>query len=166
MLDKDYFDLEEKFQRADRLINDGKISEGAHALQEILEEAPDFGKAHNHMGWLYENKFKDFAKAEEHYRLSLKFTPTYPAIYYNYAYLLSSLRKFDQLERLLDEAVKVPGINYATIYNEYAIMRELQGSYSEAIHYYKLYIKNNFDSKSIDTATESIRRCEKKMSLL
>lgn len=165
-MDQEYFDLEEKFQKADRLINEGKISEGAQALQEILTEAPDFGKAHNHMGWLYETKFKDFAKAEEHYRLSLKFSPTYPAIHYNYAYLLSALRKFDELEKLLNAAIAVPGINYGTIYNEYGIMRELQGNFDEAIHYYKLYIKNNFDNKGIDTATESIRRCERKREIL
>ncbi|HTF80258.1 MAG TPA: tetratricopeptide repeat protein [Cytophagales bacterium] len=165
-MDTEYFELEERFQKADRLINDGLISEAAKVLQEILVDAPDFGKAHNHMGWLYETKFKDFGKAEEHYRLSLKFTPTYPAIYYNYAYLLSSLRKFDELENLLDAAVKVPGINYATIYNEYGIMRELQGRYADAIDFYKLYIKNNFDSKGIDTATESIERCKRKMQIL
>jgi Tfp pilus assembly protein PilF len=165
-MDQEYFELEEKFQKADRLINDGKISEGAAALHEILADAPDFGKAHNHLGWLYETKFKNYAKAEEHYRLSLKFTPTYPAIYYNYAYLLSALRKFEELEALLNAAIKVPGINYATIYNEYGIMRELQGNFTDAIYYYKLYIQNNFDNKGIDTATESIKRCERKMEIL
>ncbi len=40
------FDLEEKFLKADRLISENKISEAAHLLEEILHEAPDFGKAH------------------------------------------------------------------------------------------------------------------------
>ena len=161
-----YFELEEKFLHADKLINDGKIKEAAQMLEDILAEAPDFGKAHNHMGWLYETKFKNYAKAEEHYALALKFAPDYPAIYYNFAYLLSTLRKFDDLEKLLTKAIGVSGINYGTIYNEYAIMNELQGNYNDAIHYYKLYIQNIFDSKSIDSAAESIKRCEQKAQLL
>ncbi|MCI0751033.1 MAG: tetratricopeptide repeat protein [Flammeovirgaceae bacterium] len=166
MPDTTNYELEEKFLQADRFINENRLKEAATLLEEILAEAPDFGKAHNHMGWLYETKFKNYAKAEEHYRLALKFSPEYPAAYYNSAYLLSALRRFDDLEKLLTDAIKVPGINYATIYNEYALLREMQGKLDDAIHYYKLYIQNSYDSKSIDNAAEAINRCERKKQLL
>lgn len=165
-MDTGYFEVEEKFQSADRLINEGKISEAARLLEEILAEAPDFGKAHNHMGWLYETKFKNFSKAREFYNLALKFSPEYTAVYYNYACLLSTLRKFDELEKLLATAITVPGINYATIYNEYGLMYEVQGKYKEAIHHFKLSIQNSYDSKTIESAIESMKRCERKMSVL
>ena len=161
----DYFELEEKFYEADKMINDGRISDAAHLLEAILIEAPDFGKAHNHMGWLYETKFKNFTKAEEHYKFALKFSPEYPAAYYNYAYLLSTLRRYPELETLLNDAINVPGISYSTIYNEFALLHEALGHYTEAIHYFKLYIQNVFEIKSIDTATDSIKRCEKKMQI-
>lgn len=161
-----YFEVEEKFQLADRLINEGKISEAARLLEEILLEAPDFGKAHNHMGWLYETKFKNFSKAEEFYQHALRFSPDYTAVYYNYAYLLSTLRKFDELEALLAQAVTVPGINFATIYNEYGLMYEVQGKYDDAIHHFKLSIRNSYDNKNIESAAESIKRCERKTNLL
>jgi tetratricopeptide (TPR) repeat protein len=162
----DYFELEEKFYEADKMINDGRISDAAHLLEAILIEAPDFGKAHNHMGWLYETKFKNFVKAEEHYKLALKFSPEYPAGYYNYAYLLSTLRRYEELETLLNDAIKVPGVSYSTIYNEFGLLNEALGQFNEAIHYFKLYIHNVFDTKSIDSATDSIKRCEKKMQIL
>ncbi len=160
------YDIEEKFLQADQLISESKLSEAAKMLEAILEEAPDFGKAHNHMGWLYETKFKNFARAEEHYRLALKFSPDYTAAYYNYCYLLSSLRKFDELEKTLEHAIRVSGISYATVYNEYGMMREMQGELDDAIHYFKLHIKNSFDAKSIETAADSIKRCERKKELL
>jgi Tfp pilus assembly protein PilF len=160
------YDLEEKFLAADKMISENRLSEAANLLEEILEEAPDYGKAHNHMGWLFETKFKNLQRAEEHYRLALKFAPQYTAAYYNYCYLLSSLRKHDELEKVLEHAIKVSGISYATIYNEYGLLREIQGKLDEAIHYYKLHIKNSFDSKSIETAAESIKRCERKKLLL
>ncbi len=160
------FDIEEKFLQADQLIGDNRLSEAAKMLEDILMEAPDFGKAHNHMGWLYETKFKNLQRAEEHYRLALKFSPDYAAGYYNYCYLLSSLRKYDELEKLLERAIGVSGISYATIYNEYGLMREMQGQLEDAIHYFRLHIKNSFDTKTIDTAAESIKRCERKKQLL
>lgn len=160
------FDIEEKFLKADQLIGENKLSEAAKMLEDILLEVPDFGKAHNHMGWLYETKFKNLSRAEEHYRLALKFSPDYTAAYYNYCYLLSSLRKYDELEKLLQEAIGVSGISYATLYNEYGLMREMQGLLDDAIHYYKLHIKNSFDTKSIETAAESIKRCERKKQLI
>jgi Tfp pilus assembly protein PilF len=160
------YDIEEKFLQADQLISESKLSEAAKMLENILEEAPDFGKAHNHMGWLYETKFKNLTRAEEHYRLALKFSPDYTAAYYNYCYLLSSLRKFDELEKLLERAIGVSGVSYATLYNEYGLMREMQGELEDAIHYFKLHIKNSFDGKSIDSAADSIKRCERKKELL
>jgi Tfp pilus assembly protein PilF len=160
------FDIEEKFLQADQLIADNRLAEAAKMLETILEEAPDFGKAHNHMGWLFETKFKNLQRAEEHYRLALKFSSDYSAAYYNYCYLLSSLRKFDELEKLLERAIAVSGISYATIYNEYGLMREMQGLLDDAIHYFKLHIKNSFDTKTIETAADSIKRCQRKKELL
>ncbi len=160
------FDIEEKFLQADQLISDNRLSDAAKLLEAILAEAPDFGKAHNHMGWLFETKFKNYTRAEEHYRLALKFSPDYTSAYYNYCYLLSSLRRYDELEIMLNRAIKVNGISYATIYNEYGLMREMQGYLDDAIHYFKLHIKNSFDTKSIESAAESIRRCERKKQLL
>jgi tetratricopeptide (TPR) repeat protein len=160
------FDIEEKFLHADQLIAENRLSEAAKMLEAILEEAPDFGKAHNHMGWLFETKFKNFVRAEDHYKLALKFSPDYTAVYYNYAYLLSALRKFDDLEALLKTAIGVSGISYATLYNEYGLMREIQGRLDDAIHYFRLHIKNSFDAKSIETAADSIKRCERKQQLL
>lgn len=160
------FDIEEKFLQADQLIGENRLSEAAKLLEDILCEAPDFGKAHNHMGWLFETKFKNFLRAEEHYRLALKFSPDYTSAYYNYCYLLSSLRRYDELEDLLRKAVGVSGISYATIYNEYGLMREIQGNLEDAVHYFRLHIKNSFDTKTIETAAESIKRCERKKQLL
>jgi hypothetical protein len=160
------FDLEEKFLKADALIGENRLSEAAKLLETILLDAPDFGKAHNHMGWLFETKFKNLHRAEDHYRLAIKFCPEYTAAYYNYAYLLSSLRKFEELEKLLKECINVPGISYATIYNEYGLMREMQGDIDDAIHYFRLHIKNSFDLKSIEAASDAISRCERKKQLL
>lgn len=158
--------LEEMFENADFLIKENKIADAINLLHEILTEAPDFGKAHNHLGWIYETKHKNLPKAEEHYRLAIKFKPDYCATYYNYAILLSTIRNYEELEVLLKKAEQCPGINRATIANEYAIMYESTGRFDEAIAAYKNYITNLFDEKMIDSAAASIQRCKKKKEIL
>src|SRR6185312_168788 len=139
--------LESMFQEADRLLNEKAIEEGFNMLQAILQEAPDFGKAYNHLGWIYETKYKDYAKAEEHYKKALEFNPSYNATYYNYAAVLSVLRRWDDLTALLNKAMEVPGINRSTIHNEFGIMYETQGKLKEAIDAYKNYAGTTFDNK-------------------
>jgi hypothetical protein len=52
--------LNEDFLRADDLIRDNKISEALKLLESIILEDPGFGKAHNHIGWIYETKLSVF----------------------------------------------------------------------------------------------------------
>ena len=65
------FQLDEMFFEADALIAQGKITEAISTLEAILVEDASFGKAYNHLGWIYETKFKDYAKAEEFYKKCL-----------------------------------------------------------------------------------------------
>lgn len=158
--------MEDLFLEADRLISEQRIGEAVSKLNAIIQEMPDFGKAYNHLGWIYETKYKDYPNAEKYYKQAIEYSPDYHAGYYNYAIVLSTLQKWDELQALLEKALKVPGINKGTIYNEYAIMYEGQGKYKEAIDAYKKYAANTYDSKLLDTAKDSIERCKKKMEIL
>jgi Tfp pilus assembly protein PilF len=160
------FRLDEKFFEADQLIKENRIADAAILLNEIITEMPEYGRAHNHLGWIYETKFTDYNRAEKHYKAALQFTPEYPAVYYNYSILLSTLGRYDELVTLLEKAMLVPGINKATISNEYAIMFEAQGKYEQAIEYYKQYIRYLFDNKLIENAQASIQRCITKKSII
>lgn len=158
--------MEDMFMEADRLISEQKIGEAFAKLNSIIQEMPSFGKAYNHIGWIYETKYKDYPNAEKYYKQAIENSPDYHAAYYNYAIVLSTLQKWDELNSLLERALTVPGVNKATIFNEYAIMNEAQGKYNEAISAYKNYILNSFDNKQVDTAKDSIERCKKKMEIM
>lgn len=157
--------MEDMFMEADRLISEQKIGEAFTKLSAIIQEMPNFGKAYNHIGWIYETKYKDYPNAEKYYKQAIEYSPDYHAGYYNYAIVLSTLQKWEELTNLLDRALKVPGINKGTIYNEYAIMYEAQGKYQQAIDSYKQYAANTFDSKLLDAAKDSIERCKKKVEI-
>lgn len=157
--------MEDMFMEADRLITEQKIGEAFAKLSSIIQEMPNFGKAYNHIGWIYETKYKDYPNAEKYYKQAIEYSSDYHAGYYNYSIVLSTLQKWDELTNLLDKALKVPGINKGTIYNEYGIMYEAQGKYQQAIDAYKQYAANTFDSKLLDTAKDSIERCKKKIEI-
>lgn len=160
------FKLEEMLDRADLLIKEGKTNDAVNVLNDMLLEDPLFGKAHNHLGYIYETKIRDYKRAEEHYKLCVQYAPDYTAVYYNFSILLSTLKKYDELKALLDKAQAVPGINRGTIMNEYAIMYESMGNLDKAIEHYREVIKISFDNKTIDVAMESVVRCEKKKNFL
>ena len=110
--------LEEMLDRANASIKAGNYEQAENTLEEMIKIDPNFGKTYNHLGFLYETKFKEYEKGETLYKLCLEKSPMYPAIYYNYAVLLSTLGKWDELKTLLDRAITIPGVSKSTIYNK------------------------------------------------
>lgn len=157
--------LEELLDQANTDIKNGLYENASNKLEEIINIDPNFGKAYNHLGYLYEVKFKDFEKGETLYKLCLEKTPMYPSVYYNYAILLSTLGKWGELKELLDTAINIPGITKSTIYNEYAIMFEQQGKLDDAIEMYRKVGLNTLDKGVLDRAKSSIERCKAKKEL-
>jgi tetratricopeptide (TPR) repeat protein len=157
--------LEELLYQANLDIKDGFFEEATNKLERIINIDPNFGKAYNHLGYLYEVKFKEYEKGETLYKLCLEKSPNYPAVYYNYAILLSTLEKYDELKELLDKAIAVPGITKATLYNEYGIMYEQQGLFEKAITYYKKCGLSTLDKNVLTRVQDSIERCKLKQEL-
>lgn len=157
-------ELDKLFFQADEDIKNGKIIDAFDTLSYIIEQDTEYGKAYNHLGWIYETKYKDYPKAEECYRLAIKYSPEYNAVYLNYAIVLSTLKKFPELEDLLSKALEVPGINESKIWNEYGIMYELQGEYENAITAYKKAIQISLINEDITRYQHSIKRCRDKQA--
>lgn len=164
--DRSELECEELFAQADRLLNEGVIMEAVEKLSQIVKRNPRFGKAYNHLGWLYETKYKNYARAEEYYKAAMQYAPHYNASYLNYAYFLSNLGRFDELKTHLDRVAQIPGIAKDTVANEYAIMYEMQGNLQQAMDYYQKAAIVTLDSTKLDKYKEGIDRCRKKLEIL
>jgi tetratricopeptide (TPR) repeat protein len=164
--DRSELECEEMFAQADRLLNEGVIMEAVEKLSQILKRNPRFGKAYNHLGWVYETKFKNTARAEEYYKAAMQYAPQYNASYLNYTYFLSNLGRFEELKAHLDRISNIPGIAKDTVYNEYAIMYEMTGNPQAAMDYYQKAAIITLDSLKLDKYKESIERCRKKLEFL
>ena len=123
-------------RKPDELIKEGDIKGAVETLFKITQRNPQFGKAYNHLGWVYENKYKNYSKAEEFYKKALQYSPEYPAAYLNYTYFLSNLSRYDELKPHLEKSLTVPSVAKETLYNEYAIMLEMQQKPQEAMDFY------------------------------
>lgn len=157
--------LDDLFFEADMLIKEKKITEAISVLEAILVEAPDYGRAYNHLGWIFETQYRDFIKAEDMYKRCIALDPNYTPIYLNTSILLSTLGKYDEQKELLAKALTVPGIDKPGMYNEMAIACEMQGQYDEAMAHYKTAIRLSLVDANIDTYMASIERCKKKALL-
>jgi tetratricopeptide (TPR) repeat protein len=158
--------LDDLFFEADALIKEKKFTEAIATLEAILVEAPEYGKAYNHLGWIYETQYRDYAKAEDFYRKCMVYTPEYTPVYMNLSINLSNMAKYDEQEKVLQQALNVPGIDRAGINNEIAIMWEMRGNYSQAIALYKEAIRYSLVDANVEMYAGSIQRCKRKMELL
>lgn len=158
-------EIEEMFLEADKAFDNGEHTEGKKMLEQILREEPSFGRAHNHLGWLYKNRYQDNGKAEKHYLLAIKFEPEYTPTYINYAYLLRDEDRLDELETLLNNALKIKGMNKCNVFDEFGSLYELRGDYKNAIGYYKKAITYCLNDKIVTDLQNHIKRCRKKASL-
>ena len=158
--------LDSEFDRADDLIAQDLIEEGKAVLNSILEEDPKYGKAHNHLGWIYKTKENNGKLAENHYKMAIEFSPEYGASYINYAYLLSEEKRYPELEQILKTAETIENVNKSNLSREWAYFFEDTRQFHKAIEKYKEYALSLYDNNLIDKAKESILRCKQKLETL
>jgi len=147
---------------AEKAFEQGLYLEGKAYLDNALAEDPTYGKAHNHLGWFYMFHLEDYEKAEVHLRLALKYAKQYSAPYIHMIYLLFTANRLDEHEKLVAEAMKVPGVKKSFLFNEVGRRKEVTGKVSEAIKYYRMAIRWSLDEKEIEVFRDNIRRARSK----
>jgi tetratricopeptide (TPR) repeat protein len=164
-LDLSYLECETMLAQAQAFIQDQQIQESVELLSKILQYNPQFGKAYNHLGWIYEISYKDYTRAEEYYKKAMQYEPEYSASYTHYARLLSNCKRFDELKAHLDMALTIPTVPDEEIYLEYALMHEMQHKPEAAINYYIKAAMTTLRTARVPFYQESIARCKTKLEL-
>ncbi|MFA5619769.1 MAG: hypothetical protein WDA08_05630 [Weeksellaceae bacterium] len=158
-------DVENLFLEVGKAIDDSNISEAKELLLEILEIDPGYGRAHNHLGWIYETKLKNFDKAKRHYELAIKFCQgTYPIVYVNFAYLLIDYDRFDEAENLIDKGMQIAGADRATLTFQKGKIMEHRMKFVKAYHYYQLAGKLSFSRDFLTMLANEKERILSKMN--
>lgn len=163
--DRIYLECETMLDQANTLIREKRSQEAVELLLKILQRNPQFGKAYNHLAYVYEIDYRDYTRAEEYYKKAMQYEPNYNPAYTHYARLLSNCKRFDELKAHLDIALTIPTVSDETIYHEYALMYEMQQNPEFAIDYYIKAAMTTLDTNKIALYQESINRCRTKLEL-
>lgn len=161
----DNTDFEDLYLQSEQAIREGDLIRAKQLIEQMLLEDPRSAIAHNSMGWFYRVQFEDYRKAEQHYRTALRNNPNYPHAYWNYAYMLMDLERFEDLERLLEQGMERPAIQKTLIFNQLGEMREVQGRFDEALWAYQQAIRRSTKSDQIENLWDAIERVEEKVAL-
>lgn len=157
---------ENQFIRADALISDGNVSEAKEILEEILGQYPDFGKAHNHLGWIYYTKLSNHEKGAYHYKLAMRFDPNYPAAYLNYTYLLVDLGRLEEAKEHIAETLNsLEGADKASYHSELGRIYEMEFNLIPAYEAYKKAASYGFGAQFIENMKMNMNRVKDKMTI-
>lgn len=154
------------FIEADKLISQENIVEGKDMLLDILSDFPDYGRAHNHLAWIYHYKIQDYEKSEYHYKLALKYSKNYHAPYNNYSYLLVDMNKYDEMIQFGKASLKVKNIDKAVIYNLMARSYELKSELDQAYKLYKQAKVYSIAANFLQEVNASLQRVQNKMNVI
>lgn len=158
-------DVEILFLEVSKAIDQHNIGTAKQLLDEILLIDPGYGRAHNHLGWIYETKIKDFKSAKRHYELAIKFCKgSYPIVYINYTYLLIDHGHFEKAEKTIEEGLRIPGADKATLYYQKGKIAEHERNLIKALKLYKHAFQLNFSKDFQSVLKIEIHRIESKMN--
>jgi len=157
-------DVDNLFLEVGRAIDERDIAGAKELLEELLSIDPGYGRAHNHLGWIYETKIKDFEIAKRHYELAIKFCQkTYPVVYVNYAYLLIDFGMLSEAEKIIEEGLTVNGADQATLHYQKGKIAEHRQKFKQAYDYYAKALKLNFNKDFHMVLESEMERVKQKM---
>jgi tetratricopeptide (TPR) repeat protein len=160
-----YLECETMLAQANTLIQEKRSQEAVELLSRILQRNPQFGKAYNHLGWVYEIDYRDYTHAEDYYKKAMQYEPEYSASYTHYARLLANCKRFDELKAHLDMTLTIPTVSNEAIYFEFGLMYEMQQDPETAIDYYVKAAMTTLESDKVTLYQKSIDRCKVKLAL-
>ena len=158
----EFQELEQYVLHAEKAFEQGQYLEGKALLEKALTEEPTYGKAHNHLGWLYLARLDDFEKAERHLKLALKYSQKYSAPYIHMITLLFELKRMEEHESLIATAMEVPGMSRSFLFSEKGKASEVKGKYTQAIKWYRLAIRWSMEESEINAIRNYMKRAKSK----
>ena len=135
-------------------------------LNGVIYEFPEYGPAYNYKGWLCVHVLKAYEEAKEYFELAIKYSPDYQPTYVNYASLLNTLDKYQELEELIKKALLIEGIDKVNLYSEWGLLYEKTQNFDQAIESYLEAIKYSLHYDEISLLEESMNRCTSKKNIL
>ncbi len=161
-----YVDASILLLEAKQKLENQKIKEGLDILHHITLLYPNYSKAYNLLGYVYDSLLEDTKTAEKYYKKCLELEPDLKEVYSNYAYCLLVLKKYQELEKFVLESLTISITNKPYLYHLLGKAQEALLKFDEAIESYSNSILHSFDNEDIQAREKDIARCRKKLAFL
>ena len=157
-----YLTIEEKYLQALDELWYGEPPKALQLLNEIITNDPLYARAHYQLGKIYFYEISDYQAAGYHFKTCAELEPQFPDVYYHYLRLLVFLNMEKQFKLVSDRALKVPGVNYASVYNLIGLFAERKREWTDAIDAYRNALLEATRKDEKDNLQESIERVKEK----
>ena len=134
------YTVEEKYLQAIDELNYGELPKALHLFHEILIEEPEYARAYYQLGSFYYYQFKNYQAAGYYYKKCIALEAEFPDVYEHYLKLCIVLKMNKIIQHIAENALTVPGVCKANIYESLGLYAEEQQNFVQAKEQYKLAV--------------------------
>lgn len=157
-----YYTIEEKYLEAIEEIYYREAPKGLQLLREILDSDPLHARAHYQLGILYFYALKDYQAAGFHFKTCVQLEPAFPDVYVHYLGLVIFLNMTKQVNDIVQQALKVPGVNAFEIFELAGQFHEKNKSWKKARKAYEEALGEATHKSQKTAIEESLARIKEK----
>src|ERR1700761_277085 len=129
-----YYTSDEKYLQAVDELNFGETPKALQLLNEIISNDAFYGKAHFQLGKIYYYDIKDYQTAGYHFKTCVELEPQFPDVYFHYLHLVVFLTMEKQVNKVVEKALTIPGVNVASIYELLGFFLEKNRNWVKALN--------------------------------
>lgn len=131
-------------------------------LDKLLYEEPGYGRLHNTLGIIYLKYADEPKKAEQHFRLAIRFSPDFAEPYGHLAGLLHQDERHEETIEVCQKGLKARKANKSMLLESMGNAWELKRKYRKAIKSYRDALSYSAELWNCRVLEESIKRCKRK----
>lgn len=141
------------------------VDECIEKLQYVIAADDEHAGAHCLMGQIYEEQLEDYEQAEYYYRMTLYLNKNYVSVYRLYTHMLIKLNRYEEGLKLIDLALRVPGMDVANMLYLKGLLYEKYEMYATATEYYTQAKKASLNTYYLEAMDGHIKRVKDKKAL-
>ena len=153
-----YFTIEEKYLEAVEEYNYGEPAKALQLLNEIININPLYARAHYYLGLINYYLMKDYQTAGYHLQLCIEQDAAFPDAYIPYLSLLVLLNKAGLATTVSKNALNVPGVDQAAVYNLLGLQAERRDNWLLAKEMYRKALLTSNYKKQLTEMEENMDR--------
>lgn len=164
-MDDILFHADEYILKAKDLIDGWQYIEAKRVLEQLIDDEPNHGPAHNLTGWLFFHHLDNPKQAAKHYQLAIQYAPNFPYTYRNYVQLLVYVGAYQDAINWVDRALLITEVEKEILLAEKGKAYELLQHFPEAARYYHEAMLATVDDDKIEDYESALARVETKRHL-